>query len=157
MTARPLRRRTRAAIGALALCVLAAGHAAHTAGAAAQRGFDQYERDQLRKRERDRIFRALGDGVMRLRKTSYASIADGLDIPIYVFEPLELRGERGIRRWCGSTAACTATSIRSTSRSSRRRWSAATSCSRRNTAAARATAAPTRRRSTTAGTKSRTA
>ena len=32
---------------------------------------------------------------MRLRKTSYASIADGLDIPIYVFEPLELRGERG--------------------------------------------------------------
>ncbi len=97
MTTTRLRRQALVAIGALALCSLAAEHLppSHAAGAAVQSGFDQYERDRLRKRDRDRIFRALSDGVIRLRKTSYASIADGLDIPVYVFEPLELRGDRG--------------------------------------------------------------
>ena len=93
-----LRRRALAAIGALALCSFAGGHflslrAAATAAAA--QGYDQYERDRLRKLERDRIFSTLSEGVLRMRKTSYASMADGLDIPIYIFEPRALRGTHG--------------------------------------------------------------
>ena len=92
-----LRRRALAAIGALALCTLAGGQLLplRAAGGAAQQGYDQFERDRLRKQERDRIFRTLSEGVLRMRKTSYASMADGLDIPIYVFEPLALRGAHG--------------------------------------------------------------
>ena len=92
-----LRRRALAAIGALALCTLASGQflPLRAAAGAAQQGYDQFERDRLRKQERDRIFRTLSEGVLRMRKTSYASMADGLDIPIYVFEPLALRGAHG--------------------------------------------------------------
>lgn len=85
------------AICALALCAIAGGHllSAQAARAAAAQGFDQFERDRLRKRERDRTFRTLSEGVLRMRKTSYASMVDGLDIPIYIFEPLALRGTHG--------------------------------------------------------------
>ena len=56
---------------------------------------DRYERDEQRKRERDATFRELSRGQLTMRKTSYASVADRLEIPVYVFEPLALRGRHG--------------------------------------------------------------
>lgn len=56
---------------------------------------DRYLRDQQRKTERDRVFHELSDGVLRMRKTTYASLVDRLDIPVYIFEPLGLRGTGG--------------------------------------------------------------
>ncbi|MCE2540459.1 MAG: S9 family peptidase [Acidobacteria bacterium] len=76
----------------LAACLLIAAGSA--APAAAQSAIDRYELDRNRKRERDRTFRRLSDGVLRMRKLSYESRADGLDIPFYLFEPLQLRGPR---------------------------------------------------------------
>ena len=96
MTRQGLRRRVLTAAGVATLCSLALGYTPLPgAGVAAAQGFDQYERDQLRKRERDRTFRTLSEGVLRMRKTSYASIVDGLDVPVYIFEPLTLRGAGG--------------------------------------------------------------
>ena len=54
----------------------------------------RYEDDRQRKRERDRIFRELSDGVLTMRKGAYASTVDGLEIPFYVFEPTTLHGLR---------------------------------------------------------------
>jgi dipeptidyl aminopeptidase/acylaminoacyl peptidase len=42
----------------------------------------------------DSIFAARSAGVMRYRKTTYRSSADGLEIPAYVFAPLNPRGNR---------------------------------------------------------------
>ena len=76
----------------LAACLLIAAGSAGPA--AAQSAIDRYELDRNRKRERDRTFRRLSDGVLRMRKLSYESRVDGLDIPFYLFEPLQLRGPR---------------------------------------------------------------
>ncbi|MBX3174059.1 MAG: S9 family peptidase [Gemmatimonadaceae bacterium] len=43
----------------------------------------------------DSIFAARSRGVMRYEKISYRSSADGLEIPAYVFSPLQTRGARG--------------------------------------------------------------
>ena len=61
----------------------------------AQSDIDRYETDRYRKAERDRIFEELSNGVLSMRKSTYASRADGMEIPFYVFEPLRLRGPRG--------------------------------------------------------------
>jgi dipeptidyl aminopeptidase/acylaminoacyl peptidase len=42
----------------------------------------------------DSIFAAHSRGVMEYRKTSYRSAVDGMEIPVYVFAPLEKRGPR---------------------------------------------------------------
>ena len=63
--------------------------------AAAQSDVDRYELDRVRKLRRDRTLQALAEGVLRVRKLSYRSRIGDLDIPFYLFEPLELRGERG--------------------------------------------------------------
>lgn len=42
----------------------------------------------------DSIFEARSRGVMEYRKTTYRSRVDGLEIPVYLFAPLEKRGER---------------------------------------------------------------
>lgn len=55
----------------------------------------RYELDQQRKAERDRTFRELSEGVLTMKKLSYESRVDGLDIPFYIFQPRELRGEHG--------------------------------------------------------------
>ena len=62
--------------------------------ARAQSAADRYELDRDRKQDRDRTFRRLSEGVLTMKKRSYASTADGLEIPFYVFEPLRLRGPR---------------------------------------------------------------
>ena len=61
----------------------------------AQSDIDRYETDRYRKAERDRIFEELSNDVLSMRKSTYASRADGMEIPFYVFEPLRLRGPRG--------------------------------------------------------------
>ena len=101
-TAPPARRRrwfVNAALGiaaVTAVAILAAQVAAPVAAAAeTQARLDRYERDRLRKAQRDRTFRELSEDVIAMRKTSYASLADGLDIPVYLFEPLAPRGDRG--------------------------------------------------------------
>lgn len=42
----------------------------------------------------DSIFAARSKGVMDYRKTSYKSRVDGLEIPVYVYAPLQKRGDR---------------------------------------------------------------
>jgi dipeptidyl aminopeptidase/acylaminoacyl peptidase len=50
---------------------------------------------QLEAKQRtDSIFTARSEGVMRFRKVTYQSSADSLQIPAYVFEPLQVRGPR---------------------------------------------------------------
>ena len=54
-----------------------------------------HERNLSRKADRDREFFELSDGVMDLQKITYKSRVDGMDIPAYVFQPLEKRGPKG--------------------------------------------------------------
>lgn len=54
----------------------------------------QYARDLTNKARTDSIFAARSRGVMRYEKISYRSQADGLEIPAYVFSPLNPRGPR---------------------------------------------------------------
>ena len=49
--------------------------------ARAQSAADRYELDRDRKQDRDRTFRRLSEGVLTMKKRSYASTADGLEIP----------------------------------------------------------------------------
>jgi dipeptidyl aminopeptidase/acylaminoacyl peptidase len=50
---------------------------------------------QLRNKARtDSIFAARSRGVMQYRKTTYRSPADGMEVPVYVFAPLQPRGDR---------------------------------------------------------------
>ncbi len=56
---------------------------------------DRHERYRQEKARRDAKFRELYDGVLDMQKTVYASRIGELEIPVYVFQPLELRGDRG--------------------------------------------------------------
>ena len=82
----------RRAVGAI-LLLLVLGSGAPSLHA--QSDIDRFAADIDRKAERDRIFRELSEGVISMRKSTYASRADGLEIPFYVFEPLRVRGPRG--------------------------------------------------------------
>ena len=53
------------------------------------------ERDIAAKRATDSIYAARSQGVMEFRKVTYKSRVDGLEIPAYVFAPLQKRGARG--------------------------------------------------------------
>ena len=53
-----------------------------------------YDTAMVIKRVTDSIYAARSAGVMQFRKITYKSSVDGMDIPAYVFEPLELRGDR---------------------------------------------------------------
>ena len=63
--------------------------------AGAQSPNNRYELDRRRKAERDRAFEELSEGVLTMKKLSYESKADGLEIPFYIFEPRELREAGG--------------------------------------------------------------
>lgn len=54
-----------------------------------------YERDIRRKAETDSIFAAVTEGVVDYRKITYRSRIGDMDIPAYVFQPLDKRGPRG--------------------------------------------------------------
>lgn len=54
-----------------------------------------FQRDIEQKARTDSIFEAAFAGVLDYRKITYPSSADGLEIPAYLYQPLEKRGERG--------------------------------------------------------------
>ncbi|MEX0911782.1 MAG: alpha/beta fold hydrolase, partial [Gemmatimonadota bacterium] len=57
--------------------------------------FRDYDRDIRKKAATDSIYAAHAEGSYAFRKISYASGVDELEIPAYLFEPLEPRGPRG--------------------------------------------------------------
>lgn len=54
-----------------------------------------YERDMEGKRVTDSIYAAVTKGVVDYRKITYKSKVDGMEIPAYLFQPLEKRGPKG--------------------------------------------------------------
>lgn len=54
-----------------------------------------YARQVAQKQKTDSIYAARSAGVMEFRKVTYASRADGLVVPAYLFAPLTKRGVRG--------------------------------------------------------------
>ena len=48
-----------------------------------------------RQKQTDATWRAGSEGAMKMTKTTYKSRKDGLEIPVFVFEPLKLRGPKG--------------------------------------------------------------
>lgn len=52
-----------------------------------------FERQAQQQADTDRAWRDASDGVMRMEKVTYASRAGGLQIPAFVFEPLDARSE----------------------------------------------------------------
>ncbi|HEU4629797.1 MAG TPA: alpha/beta fold hydrolase [Gemmatimonadaceae bacterium] len=54
-----------------------------------------FERQIAAKARTDSIFAARSQGVMEFRKVTYKSRVDGLEIPAYLFAPLQKRGPRG--------------------------------------------------------------
>ena len=54
-----------------------------------------FARDEARKAEIDRRYRAVTNGVVDFQKVTYRSRIGDLDIPAYLFQPLEKRGPRG--------------------------------------------------------------
>ena len=53
------------------------------------------ERDMAAKRATDSTYAARSQGVMEFRKVTYRSRVDGLEIPAYLFAPLQKRGAAG--------------------------------------------------------------
>ncbi|HKS07806.1 MAG TPA: alpha/beta fold hydrolase, partial [Gemmatimonadaceae bacterium] len=58
-------------------------------------GSANYESQRIAKQRIDSTYEAKSRGVMGYRKTSYKSTWDGMEIPVYVYTPLTLRGPRG--------------------------------------------------------------
>jgi acetyl esterase/lipase len=54
-----------------------------------------YQRDMDGKARTDSIYLAVTEGVVDYQKISYYSSVDGMEIPAYVYQPLEKRGEGG--------------------------------------------------------------
>ncbi len=54
-----------------------------------------YARDMDRKARTDSIFRSVTQGVVEFAKVTYRSRIGDMDIPAYVFQPIEKRGPRG--------------------------------------------------------------
>jgi len=56
---------------------------------------ERYERDLERKKQNDEQIQKLCEGFVDYRKISYRSSIDNLEIPAYLFQPLNPRGPRG--------------------------------------------------------------
>ena len=54
-----------------------------------------FEAQLAQKRRTDSVYAARSAGVMEFRKVTYKSSADGMEIPAYLFAPLQKRGPRG--------------------------------------------------------------
>src|SRR5689334_8072415 len=48
-----------------------------------------------RQADTDKTWRDASEGVMKMEKTTYKSRVGGLEIPVFVFQPLTLRGPKG--------------------------------------------------------------
>ena len=55
----------------------------------------EYAADMAEKAHTDSIYRAISDGVVDFRRITYRSRVGDMDIPAYVFQPLDTRGPRG--------------------------------------------------------------
>ena len=51
--------------------------------------------DRTAQAQTDQVWKTASAGVMRMDKTTYKSRAGGLDIPVFVFQPLHSRGPKG--------------------------------------------------------------
>ena len=100
--------------------------------------------------ETDGTWRAASEGFMRMEKISYRSRAGDLDIPAFVFRPLDTRARAAVPRSSGCTKTSAAISTNTTFRTSAKPPRAASSSSRRSIAAASGTARRSTTRSTTA-------
>jgi dipeptidyl aminopeptidase/acylaminoacyl peptidase len=60
-----------------------------------QQDEERFQRQIEIKRRGDEKLRELSQGVMEMKKFSYKSRADGMEIPAYIFQPLKLRGTAG--------------------------------------------------------------
>ena len=58
-------------------------------------GAPDFNAVQQRQLQTDATWRKASEGVMKMTKTAYKSRKDGLEIPVFVFEPLKLRGPKG--------------------------------------------------------------
>jgi len=56
---------------------------------------DRHEALRQRKVDRDATFRRLYEGVLDMKKAVYHSRIGEMEIPVYIFQPLELRGDSG--------------------------------------------------------------
>jgi dipeptidyl aminopeptidase/acylaminoacyl peptidase len=53
-----------------------------------------FEADLQRQAQTDATWRAASEGFMTMQKTTFKSRADGLDIPVFIFKPLTLKGPK---------------------------------------------------------------
>src|SRR4029078_11590048 len=58
-------------------------------------GYRNFERDVEEKKKTDERFTQASKGVMDVEKVTYRSTVGDLDIPAYLFTPLQKRGPRG--------------------------------------------------------------
>ncbi len=63
-------------------------------GGRGQGGAQNFEAAQQRQVQTDATWRKASEGVMKMTKTTYKSRKDGLEIPVFVFEPLKPRGPK---------------------------------------------------------------
>ncbi|MFC1529256.1 alpha/beta hydrolase family protein [Gemmatimonadota bacterium] len=60
-----------------------------------QQSGDRHERSIQEKARRDAKFQELYEGVLDMKKTVYLSRIGEFEVPVYIFQPLELRGDAG--------------------------------------------------------------
>ena len=82
----------------LMLVVLAAASDARLRPPQFQQRQPDFDRQLEQQAETDKTWRAASDGFMQMDKITYRSRAGDLDIPAFVFQPLKLRGAKGIPR-----------------------------------------------------------
>jgi dienelactone hydrolase len=56
---------------------------------------ERFKRDMENKKKDDDLIARLCQGVVDYKKTAYASSVDGFQVPVYLFQPLKLRGPKG--------------------------------------------------------------
>ena len=54
-----------------------------------------FAQQMARQADTDKTWRDASEGVMKMEKTTYKSRVGGMDIPVFVFQPLTLRGPKG--------------------------------------------------------------
>ena len=59
------------------------------------RGGRNFDADLQQQAQVDKLWRDASAGFMQMEKTTYKSRVGGMDIPVFVFKPLKLRGAKG--------------------------------------------------------------
>jgi len=79
----------------LTTLALTIGLTRSTATQTPQQREPDFAQQMARQEQTDKTWRDASEGVMKMEKTSYKSRVGGLDIPVFVFQPLTLRGPKG--------------------------------------------------------------